>query len=75
MFLLSRGPYAYFGYGWTGCIDATHPFTRPASLDKDYGTPLGFCAEASPGVWKRSFTKADVTMDCATYEATITMKA
>ena len=40
-FLITRGPYAWFGYGWTGCADHNHPFTRPKELDVDYGIPLG----------------------------------
>jgi hypothetical protein len=58
-------------------MDATHPFTRPASLDKDYGTPLNFCSETSPGskVWTRNYTKLDLAIDCSTYEATFTEKA
>ena len=77
MFLLSRGPYAFMGYGWTGCIDAHHTFDRPRELELDYGAPLGFCAETAPGsgVWKRSFEKADITMDCSTFEATFDMHA
>lgn len=76
MFLLSRGPYAIFGYGWTGCADIKHPFTRPASLDRDYGTPLNYCTETSPGsmVWYRNFSKADISIDCNTFKATFQMK-
>ena len=71
-----RGPYATFGYGWTGCADATHPFTRPADLDVDYGVPIGFCAETGPGsgVFTREWTKATVTLDCNSFNATIAMK-
>lgn len=75
-FLLTRGPYAYFGYGWTGCIDADHPFTRPASLDLDLGDPLGYCAETAPGsgVWTRQYEKYDVSLDCGKWEAAFTPK-
>ena len=63
------------GYGWTGCIDATHTFDRPPEMNRDYGEPLGFCSETAPGsgVWKRPFTKADITMDCASFTATFDM--
>ena len=63
-------------YGWSGCIDATHPFTRPASLDKDYGEPLNFCSETAPGsqIWTRNYTKLDLSIDCRSYEATYIMK-
>jgi hypothetical protein len=74
MFLLTRGPYAYFGYGWTGCIDSSHPFTRPSSLDIDYGEPQGYCSETSPGIWTREYSKYSVQIDCTTFNATFTPK-
>jgi hypothetical protein len=49
-FLISRGPYGYIGYGWTGCADATHPFTWPEKLDWDYGVPTDFCTEGTADV-------------------------
>ncbi len=111
MFLLARGPYAFFGfvsaapqparplprqpapnslpppppplfalypcrYGWSGCIDAARPFTRPPSIEREYGSPLNNCTETAPGsnIWTRNFTAADVAMDCTTFTATFTMK-
>jgi hypothetical protein len=59
------------GYGWTGCADDKHPFTRPKLLDADFGTPLGFCEETSPGVWERKWSNADIKLDCNKWEATI----
>lgn len=75
-FLLARGPYAYFGYGWTGCIDATHPFTRPASLGLDLGAPQGFCGETAPGsgVWQREYEKYTVSLDCGAWQASFVPK-
>lgn len=73
VFLLTRGPYAFFGYGWTGCADQKHPFTRPAALDADYGTPVGYCEEVQNGVFKRKWTKADVSIDCNAFTAEIKM--
>ncbi len=57
-------------------MDATHPFTRPASLDRDYGVPQNFCSETSKGsgVWTRNYTKLDLSIDCASYEAVFTPK-
>lgn len=74
-FLLTRGPYAWLGYGWTGCADASHPFTRPASLDVDYGTPLDFCEETGTGtgVFTRHWSKATVSLDCNDFSANVTM--
>jgi len=73
-FLLSRGPYAFFGYGWSGCVDASHPFTRPPSLDIEYGEPTDFCAETAPGseVFVRHYSKYTVQLDCGAWEATFT---
>lgn len=76
MFLLSRGPYALFGYGWCGCASSSRPFTRPASLDKDYGEPLNFCSETAPGsqVWTRNYTKLNLAIDCSSFTATFEEK-
>ena len=75
-FLLTRGAYAYVGYGWTGCIDAQHPFTRPALLDADFGSPVGFCSETAPGsqVWTREIDNAVVSLDCGAWKANYTWK-
>ena len=73
-FLATRGPYAWFGYGWTGCADAKHPFTRPKELDADYGVPLGFCSETSPGIFERKWSKADIMINCNDFTAEINMK-
>ena len=74
-FLLTRGPWAWFGYGWTGCADAKHPFTRPKELDADYGAPEGFCSETheNSGIFTRKWSKAAVTLNCNTFEAEIKM--
>ena len=62
-FLLIRGPYAWFGNAWQGCNNI--PARRP-ELDRDYGTPKGACTETHPGtgVFTRSWTRADITVDC-----------
>lgn len=75
-FLLVRGPFAWFGYGWTGCADSAHPFIRPPSLDANYGQPLNFCSETAPGsaVFSREFEHASVSLDCHDFSATIAMK-
>ena len=73
-FLLIRGPYAWFGFGWRGCGHAL-PYDR-ALLDADYGEPTGLCAETAPGsgVFRRDWTKSTVEMDCNTWSASIQMK-
>eukprot|EP00047_Mylnosiga_fluctuans_P008772 m.260071 g.260071 ORF g.260071 m.260071 type:complete len:421 (-) comp23253_c0_seq1:104-1366(-) len=71
-FLLVRGPYAWLGYDWVGC-NTTYEF-RP-ELTKDYGTPLGTCAEtaAGSGVFTREYSKATVQMDCNTWMGSVAM--
>ena len=64
------------GYGWTGCADSKHPFTRPEALDADYGSPIGFGRESStPGVFYRNWTKADISINCNDFTADIKMKS
>lgn len=60
---------SWFGYGFQGC---SKPYYRPPELDVDYGTPLGLCTEGKAGVFTREWTRAQVAMDCNSYQATIT---
>merc|ERR1719375_2289076 len=46
-FLLVRGPYAFLGTGWQGCVEGwfklpkyNETYIRPASFDVDYGSPV-----------------------------------
>jgi hypothetical protein len=67
IFLLTRGPFAYLGYDYRGpWINYRVPYPRPKLWDQDFGTPSGNCVETAPGsnVWKRSWSKAEVTWDC-----------
>jgi hypothetical protein len=79
-FLLIRGPYAYFGHGWQGCAqpkaDEGGGYAFPQQLNADFGMPLGMCAETKPGsgVFQREFTKATVSMDCASGTPLIVLK-
>eukprot|EP00051_Salpingoeca_urceolata_P027693 m.482796 g.482796 ORF g.482796 m.482796 type:complete len:583 (-) comp22669_c0_seq1:268-2016(-) len=64
-FLLTRGPYAWLGFGWQGCSSARRP--RPAEWDVDYGTPEGACKQQSgTNTFVREWTKATVSWDCNT---------
>ena len=49
-----------------------HRDLRPAEFNEDYGVPTGNCSQRSPGVWVRSWTKAEVTVNCNSMEGTIT---
>ena len=65
-FLVLRGPHAYLGTSWVGCVgqgSARHSnetYVRPAAYDVDYGTPAGLCEECAvtPNVFTRKWTKA-----------------
>jgi len=70
IFLLTRGPYAWLGYGWMGCGG---PWVRPPQLDVDYGMPTSDCKQSSPGIFTREYSKASITMDCPNWKATIKM--
>ena len=72
-FLLLRGPYAFLGFGWSGCGNKV---SFPAELGLDYGEPQGFCSETAPGsgVFTRAWTHADVALNCTSYVGTVTMK-
>jgi hypothetical protein len=86
-FLLGRGPYAWLGWGTWGMTWPFNPepahgelpplpsgVPRPAALDTDYGVPEeDQCHEtATPGVFERRWSKAQVQMDCNAFAATIT---
>jgi hypothetical protein len=72
-FLLLRGPYAFLGFGWSGC---GNEIAFPDELRVDYGVPAGLCSETAAGsnVFRREWSKATVEMDCNAYKGTITMK-
>lgn len=84
-FLLMRGPWAYLGTGWVGCAPVGGPdamgsndtsYVRPAAWDRDYGEPLGLCAETSKGsgIFAREWSKATVSIDCKADKTRIVMK-
>jgi hypothetical protein len=70
-FVSSRGDYAFLGFGWSGC-GVRNVF--PEILRSDFGVPTAFCAESSPGIFTREWTKATVQMDCTTYKGSFVMK-
>jgi len=71
MFLLTRGPYAWIGYGWMGCGGLP---VRPPQVDVDYGVPTSDCKQTQAGIFTREYSKATITMDCPNFKATIKMK-
>jgi len=81
-FLLARQDYAYIGHSWMGCVqpngyvvgNSTKGYERPPEFEQDYGVPVDkFCSEtgANTGVFTRKWTKASVSLDCNSWEATI----
>jgi hypothetical protein len=72
-FLLTRGAQAWLGHGWLGC---SHDYAVPPALGLDYGEPSALCAETAPGsgVFTRDYSRATVSMDCASWTGTVTMK-
>ena len=70
-FLLVRGPFAWIGHAWYGCVDRNEPvggpgeyYERPPALDEDYGEPEGLCLQTKPGVFSRKYSKANIEYDC-----------
>ena len=72
-FLLLRGPYAWLGFGWSGCNVVT---AFPPELLSDIGEPTELCSETAPGsgVFTREWSKASVSMDCNAYVGKVTPK-
>lgn len=79
-FLVLRGPHAYLGTGWVGCVGegaarhSNETYVRPPWFDYDYGTPTGLCKESTPGVFTREWTKATAQHDCNTGQSSIAMR-
>lgn len=86
-FLLLRGDFAWLGYGYQGCSSDRRSFPGNSwkssgyewseLLDRDYGVPIEACSETSPGesqVFVREWSKARISLDCNSFEASITMK-
>ena len=70
-FLIVRGPHAWLGYGWVGCVTE---YEFPDAWLRDYGTPITPYFNSSGSVHSREWTKATATFDCATWTGTVTMK-
>ena len=64
-FLLTRGPFAWLGFGWDGCFPTVPVPPRPELWDYDFGMPSGHCVElGNTGVFQRNYSRATVTWDC-----------
>lgn len=71
-FQLVRGPYAFLGYAWKGCLDS---YPLPSELSLEYGEPTGTCVETASGsgVFTREFTLSIASMDCNTYTGSVVL--
>ena len=78
-FLLARGPFAWFGYGFAGCdfpvapefLGARHGL-GPMSIK--LGEPLEYCHEEAKGsgIFVRRWSSGKTTrLDCNTWHATL----
>ena len=82
-FLLTRGDFAWIGYGWMGCFpmpqhNSTWLRPRPRLWDVDFGgAPHGPCKETGKGtgVFARHYPRADVLWDCNAGTGAINMRA
>jgi len=69
-FLIARGPFWWYGWGWEGVHeDEPRPYDPLWSISP--GAPTSDCAEISPGVFERQFEKGRAALDCNLYEATL----
>jgi hypothetical protein len=74
-FLLTRGDFAWIGWGWSAPAHTGLP--RAEQFDVDYGGKAnGPCTESptAPGLFTREYPKATVSWDCGLGRGTIKMK-
>ena len=69
-FLVSRGPVAYYGWGWGIPPPGPLPPWEPL-WDLDVGVPLGLCQQHTPGVFSREWSKGTAAIDCNAFTATL----
>ncbi len=86
-FLLLRGKFALLQYGVIGPYECAAepcgksnsptsgygPYEWSPLLDKDYGEPLGPPTVSSGGVWTRKWSKATISLSCASWQAVFNM--
>ena len=68
-FLITRGPHAFWGFGWDG---KPHDQVNWLPLfEYDIGEPLGTCTETGPGVFQRPWTYGNSVLDCNKFEGVV----
>ena len=70
-FMIVRGVHAWLGTGWQGCTAAPSTWQADPLMATDPGTPTGLCAQETPGVFSRAFTRGKATLDCHAWTATL----
>lgn len=65
-FLVSRPPHAYLGWGWESDDSQWNDL-----FYLQVGTPLGLCAEDTPGVFSRAYTAGTAVLDCNQWTASL----
>lgn len=75
-FLLMRGPHAWIGWGQWGMLWPTNPdgsgLPFPPQMTAEYGKALNAsCAVVNATAFSRTYERATVTLDCASWTATI----
>ena len=65
-FLIVRPPIAFLGWGFPSNINNWHP-----SFLYNVGEPLGLCYSPAPNVYTRAWTYGNVTMNCASFTASV----
>jgi len=65
-FLITRPPIAYLGFGWESDMSNWNPIFL-----LQVGEPSGLCAEVGPGLFTRTWTYGNITLDCNAWRATI----
>jgi hypothetical protein len=49
-------------------------YARPPELDTDYGVPTSDCTEVGDQVFRRNWSKAEVSLDCKAFQGKIDMQ-
>ena len=76
-FLLIRGPNAYIGHGWIGCVDSSVTaetlYPRPSIVEKNIGLPIDtHCITVGDGTYTRKYTKAVASFNCNSMTGDVT---
>jgi len=68
-FLITRGPHAFWGFGWDGKPNDQVNWLE--AFNYDVGEPTGLCAEVQAGIFTRSWSYGTAMLDCNAFVGTI----